>query len=230
MKASAYQRSVAKRTQTGVAWIWMIAGIATLAAAFAAYLNATSSGLTATTANQPNKLGAGGMVSQGAILLAAMNEMSSRVTASTITFDTSASTGLFNPTIGGTSYVRPDPALFVGAPVAVPAARQAWVYKPNVFTANNVGTAAADSAFVLRGISQKACEEANRIVSSSATIPALGKSASTFVADAATDAVNPITDTTASDVSGAAGIARWTQGCGQTSDNEYVYFVVAAQL
>lgn len=230
MKTSQPNRRAMKRAQGGAAWIWLLLGAASLATAFGMYVQSTSAGLTASAANQPNRLNAGGLATQGTMLVAALNEMKQRVPLSTITYDMAVTTGLFNPTDGGTSYIRPDASLFEGAPVTVPAVRKAWVYKPNAFTANNVGTAAADSAFVVRGISLKACQEVNKAAKLSTAIPALGKAAALFVPDAATDAVTPITDTTVADVSAVADIARWTSGCGRSTEGEYIYFVIAEQL
>lgn len=211
--------------QAGVAMFTVILAIVAVMGALAATFVSTPS-LSGASSGQNYKILASGLISQGATLVQAFQNMEAKGnSASTITFDMNTTTGLFHPTAGTTSYQKPPATAFL---TTVPSVRQAWVYKGTALIGNGVGTSAGENSVVVRGLLQKVCQEINLNLYGSATIPtATGKAASTFVADAATDAATPITDTTAVDLSAVAGISRWTAGCVASSDGEYVYFAVA---
>jgi hypothetical protein len=221
-------RPRALKKQKGIAIFSVILAIVFIMGAIAAVF-VSSSSLSGSSSGQNFKVMASGVVNQGVTLVSAFQNMEAKGnSASAITYDMNTVTGLFNPTVGSTSYQRPSASYFSGAPVAVPSVRQSWVYKGSLLTANNVGTAAAEtSAFVLRGLALKVCQEINTYLYQSPTIPASAKTAALFVADAATDAVTPITDVSALDLSGVAAINRWSSGCVSTTEGEYVYFTVA---
>lgn len=211
--------------QRGIAIFTVLLAVVAIMGALAVIANSNGS-LQNASNGQSQKIAATGIINQGGTLASAFHNMEARgITASTVTHDMNATTGIFHPTVGTTTYVRPPASVFVAG---VPSVRQAWVYKGGAaLQGNGIGTAAAEYAFVLRGLTRGICEEINNHLYGSTVIPATTNTAATFVADAATDAVTPITDTTAVNMSAVAGVSRWMSGCVASSDTQYVYFVVA---
>lgn len=163
---------------------------------------------------------------QGGFLGGGFNNMVTNGTAAnTITFDTTDTTGLFNPTSGGTAQQTPDPNSFL-SPLG--AGEGFWIYKGANVKGNNIGTTAADYTTVISGLKSGVCQQLNSDLHGSITVPtSTGIAEATWVG--AATSTSP-TDTTAVDISAIAGVVNWDKGCMQTSDGKYVYFhVIMAQ-
>lgn len=165
---------------------------------------------------------ASNIVTQAGYLAGGFNLMVTNGTAAnTITFDTAATTGLFNPTSGGTQQQTADPNDFA----SVTAPDGFWIYKGANLKANNIGiTANADYAVILTGLKSGVCQQLNQNMHGSTTIPASAITAAAWRAGGVT-ATAP-TDTTAVDLTAIAAVFNWDRGCMSTSDGNYVYFHV----
>lgn len=201
--------------------------VVVLIAAIGAFFAYSTRGSNVTSAQSTNSIGATTIVDQGTQMRAGFESMLARGSAaSQVTFDTATTTGLFNPTTGGTGDQPPpqrnmtDEAIAGSAPFA--AAVTSYSYKVAVTGPLNVGTVAGLKYGVfLPGVKLAVCQAINSQLYSdalAATPVASGLGVTSFVGGAAVDL-------TAGAM--AAGLSQRSEGCiGTTDANQYVYFKV----
>lgn len=90
---------------------------------------------------------------------------SNGVAITTVTFDATANTGLFNATTGTTQTQTPPASAFATPP------GPGWKYTKLV-PLNTVGTAAADFSVYLTGVTKGVCEQINLKLHGATTVPA----------------------------------------------------------
>ena len=202
------------RNQNGFAIgaiLLVVALIAIVAAAFV-IAGRTSS---ATSAEQSSKVMAATMVQQGINMRNGFDKMlASGLTADTITWDTTAVTGIFNPTDGGAVEQFPQ------ADALLTTTNQ-WVYKISagspVVKIKGIGIdATADNAVVLVDLKAGVCQQINKLLYGSTAIPA----------PAAGTAADWGTAATAIDLSADAAVEKKPDACIKTTDAKYVYYKV----
>jgi hypothetical protein len=142
--------------------------------------------------------------------------------ASQVTFDTAANTGMFNPTTGAAAQPSLDPLLFADTS----ATTGYWVYRQNGVKLNNVGLdAVADYTIMASGLKLGVCQQINNTLHGTAltaTPTTLG--AVSAVVGAATSVTPSIS--TAVDLSSGSGTpsdSGFANGCYGTTDGTYVY-------
>jgi hypothetical protein len=156
-------------------------------------------------------------------------------TADKVTFDTTALTGVFNPTTGGASQQTLDPTLFARAS----AIDGYWVYRGNDITMKGVGVAATpDYTMLVSGLKLSVCQQINNTLHGTAlaTAPISLGVLDAGVVGAPTAAVPSVASITANpQVFNLAGVAAltaayngWMNGCYATTtavgaDVNYVY-------
>ncbi|HSH85387.1 MAG TPA: hypothetical protein VK979_09570 [Guyparkeria sp.] len=165
--------------------------------------------------DKANEALVGGLLSEAANMRMGFDFMQSNgVTADNITFDKTATTGLFHPTDGGTVEFTPPAELLENTSAS-------WQMRGGRFP--GVGTdSGTDKVVALAEISQSACQMINDRLYSSSSIPVLssvdangswwGSSSSVLV-----------------DLSGEAGIDGRAATCLETSDGVYVYYSTLAE-
>lgn len=141
--------------------------------------------------------------------------------AANVTFDTTATTGVFNPSTGGASQQNLDPTLFS----RTTAIDGYWVYRKNEITLQGVGVAATpDYTMLVSGLKVGVCQQINNTLHG--TPLATAPSTLTGIADAdivgAPTSTNPTVTGKISDIS-ALGTIGWANGCYKTTDNNYIY-------
>jgi hypothetical protein len=178
------------------------------------------------TAKSSGLLASAGYVSTGfdAVILGGQS-------ATAVTFDSTASTGIFNPTAGGAAPQPLDPSLFDPTLLALNTIHGYWAYRVITTTRapavalNNVGTVSAEYVIMASGLKQSVCEQINTALHGSATIPDSGVS-NAILLGAATPptATTPTGFTTgaAIDLSAILGTVGWLSGCYLAGTN-YVY-------
>ncbi len=139
-----------------------------------------------------------------------------------ITFDATASTGMFNPNTGGAIPQPLDPTLFVTG-----AANPRWIYRSNAMSLENVGgtaSAAGDYAVIAPGLKLSVCQQINNLLHGT---PLTTPPGALSLADAAVigTVVAPNTSTTAAVLTGnGEPINGNLNGCYITdTDLTYVY-------
>jgi hypothetical protein len=142
-----------------------------------------------------------------------------------VTFDTTATYGVFNPTSGGAAFQSLDPSLFV---------RQNptdgyWIYRGSDITLRGVGVAAnPDYTMLVSGLKLAVCQQINN------TLHGVSLNTAPITLTAITDALlfgNTVTSSTPTvtglsvDLSGIGTVANsgWSNGCYMTTTNNYVY-------
>jgi len=152
-------------------------------------------------------------------------------TAANLTFDSTAATGVFNPSSGGASPQTLDPTLLA----RTGALDGYWVYRGNDVTMKGVGTVAADYTMMVSGLKKSICQQLNNTLhgTSLATNPT-----SLGALDAAVIGAPTVNTPSVAAVSGnsvafdlsAVGAATtgWLNGCYATTtvvgaDVNYVY-------
>lgn len=150
------------------------------------------------------------------------------ISPSAVTFDATATTGIFNPTSGGASVQSVDPTILVrNLPID-----GYWVYRGGAVTMYNVGVALnADYTIMLSGLKKGICQQINNTLHGtalSATPPPAGTSP---YADS--DVIGTPTSTTPASnavftVAATAAASGWLSGCyatttGVGTDVNYVY-------
>ncbi len=221
-------RSVSARTSANAGFgTSAVLLVVVLIAAIGAFFAYSTRGSNVTSAQSTNSIGATTIIDQGTQMRSGFERMlANGSAASQVTFDTAATTGLFNPTTGGTGDQPPpqrnltDEAIAGSAPFA--AAVTTYSYKTGVTGPANVGTAAGLKYGVfLPGVKLAVCQAINNQLYSdslSATPVASGLAVTAFVGGAAVDL-------TAGAM--AAGLSQRSEGCiGTTSANQYVYYKV----
>lgn len=153
------------------------------------------------------------------------------ITPASVTFDTTATNGVFNPTSGGASWQTLDPSAFdTGS-----ALFGYWIYRGNDLRLNGVGTSLAatasnDYTVIALGIKEAICRQINNSLhgtSLTATYDAangllLTGQTNLLLAGAAVTA-SPSTGTGTLVNLTALGTAGWSSGCYKTADGNYVY-------
>lgn len=221
-----YQKN--RKQQNGFAALTMILLVVVLMAIIGGVIAASRTN-SQSTSGQSAKMFASSIVEQGNTLRIGFDQMMAKGSSVTsIVFNaTDTNYGLFNPTVGAAS------AQSVNASALLPTLtgnEGKWIYRPAKLIANGVGTAAADYAVVVGGLSQTTCQQVNLQMHNSVTIPAAGVAEVAFYsAGALTDSTDNTTAIT--DLSGVAGVLNWESGCVSTSDATpvYVYYNVVAQ-
>ena len=144
---------------------------------------------------------------------------------SEVTFDTAATTGMFNPTTGAAAQPSLDPSLFADTS----ATTGYWVYRQNGVTLNGVGdSAVADYTIMASGLKLGVCQQINSTLHGTALSAAPSDLTAFTVAllvGAATSVTPTVTSATASNLS-ALGTAGWANGCYATvgdTPTKYVY-------
>jgi len=141
-------------------------------------------------------------------------------TPALVTFDTTATTGVFNPTSGGAAQQSLDPTLFA----RTSAIDGYWVYRGGYVTLNGVGVAAtADYTMMVSGLKLSICQQINNTLHGIAlnVAPSTLTAFSDALLIGAPTGASPST-VTVSDIS-LLGTSGWTNGCYKTTDNNYVY-------
>ena len=179
----------------------VIALIGVVAAAIAA---ATRGQTNTNTTTQQDTTNASALMYQAATLDGAFSRMVANGQAATgVTFDTTATTGLFNPTTGTSRPANPPATAFTSG---VPGT---WTYNKLV-KLNGVGTAAAaDYVVALTGLTSTVCAAINTKLVGAATIPNSTAASTAWAAG------------TAVDDSAVAGVN--SDVCVKGTDNVYVY-------
>jgi hypothetical protein len=147
-----------------------------------------------------------------------------------VTFDTTATTGIFNPTSGGASQQALDPTLFVDVhtPATATAAASGlhgyWIYRRSDISLNTVGTAATEFTMLVSGLKQGICQQINLSLYGVNTIPTLtGFTEALLVAGSPPGVASNNTVTGLSANLTTLGIAGRMNGCYSTTDPFYVY-------
>lgn len=145
-----------------------------------------------------------------------------------VTFDSTTTTGMFNPSTGGAAPQSLDPTLF-GRSSSLDGY---WIYRKNEIALNTVGTASAEYTIMLSGLKQAICQQINTTLRGSSTIPVLTINDATLVG-------TTVTSTSPTSVLGASvdlGLAAsfspavttanpgWLNGCyASATASNYVY-------
>lgn len=205
--------------QKGIAILPLLLMAVIIGGALVAW-TATSRANTSGAQDSNNKVMGASVIDQGKSLeMVVSNYLTNGVTATALTFDTTANGGVFNPNDGVTK-----PSVNGNLLASSTAPDGIWVYN-KVFKANGIGTAAGvDYIATVSGLKQGTCQKINEILYNSTTVPAAGVATSAFTGGAT--AAAPTSTSTAADLSAVAGVANWTAGCVSTTDSKYVYFHV----
>lgn len=195
-----------KQKQQGVALLAVVILIAVLIGAVSYFFSGsgvnTNQGQSYTA-----KVRASGVISQASSLSGGFNTMiASGISKSTITMDSAASTGLFNPTVGGSTIQNPDSTALI--PEASRAATDG-VWTLRTVTINDGGVAINYFGFVLTGLSNDVCNSINEAIGWT-----LG--GVEFTSNNATS--NPL------DLSAVAAVNNRHKFCGLSDDGKHVYY------
>jgi hypothetical protein len=155
-------------------------------------------------------------------------------TADKVTFDTTALTGVFNPTSGGSSQQSLDPALFARTGLA--GIDGYWVYRGNDITMKGVGVALTpDYTMLVSGLKKSVCQQINNTLHGALLTDAPVSLAKT---DAQVIGLPAVTSPSVASVTSnalpfdlsavAAATTGWSNGCYATTtpvgtDVNYVY-------
>lgn len=131
--------------------------------------------------------------------------MSNGIDHTTVTFDTTAGTGLFDPALG---YAR----LQVAPPVSMTTAKP-YTYN-SLVTLANVGTTAPESTLTLGPLTQATCEQINKTLYNDKTLPTTTASLVQWTSSPAAIA----------DGTGGGTFVGRAEGCVKTSDAAFVYY------
>jgi len=164
-----------------------------------------------------------------------------------ITYDSDPTYGMLNVTVGGLTPQLPPSQAFSSTSVA---ALQAWVYRKgglntagtqgiglkikNIGTGTSTASTPGNYAVVLTNLDKTVCQEINRFLFNSITIPASGKNASDFLGSVTAGNIGTSASdtTTNTDVTAATVLTNYMQACVSTGDSpvQYVYYsVIEAQ-
>lgn len=144
-----------------------------------------------------------------------------------VLFDSTATTGIFNPDSGGASPQPLDPSLFQlrAAGPSMGSLDGYFIYRKNGVILNSIGTGTGEYTIIVSGLKQAICEKINFNLHGSTTIPSSGLNDSVLVGDGTTLITAP-TFTGAADLSAVAGTVAWMNGCyqsGTAGTGNYVY-------
>lgn len=148
---------------------------------------------------------ASALIAEARNLRGGVDTMTARGTSiSSITFDTSTTAGLFNPSIGGTDLQAP-------VPMAQASTSASWVWKVDASgnpTVNmyNVGTSQTDYVAILPNVEYHVCYDINGVLNNYSGIPGLNPANATLT--------NLTTPATVVDLSASnSGTQGWSEGC-----------------
>lgn len=209
--------------QRGVALLSIVMVVVALLALLGGIVS-SSRGNTASTSEHTTKLLAtsiidqGNNISVGASMMLSKGRSMVEVTDNSTDDGTGGVYGLYNPTVGGSQ---------VQTPVADALdTSQKWILKIDpaattdatrpLFTASNVGTAAADYAVVLGDVKLAVCQQINAIVH--------GLSVTAVPDTVTTGALAAFTAAAGSVTTDAVKHNGWQNGCVKTTDGKYAYF------
>lgn len=152
--------------------------------------------------------------------------------ATTVTFDGATSTGIFNPTTGGSSPQALDPGLFD----VTTTIHGFWVYRGNdvsLLDVGGLGTTVGEYTIMVSGLKLAICQQINNALYNTplATIPnALGKTIAQVIGTPSRTAPSVATVTAnatpvllTSGTTQTTNSSGWMNGCYSTSDPFYVY-------
>ena len=188
----------------------VIALIAVAMVAFAYMSRSNTSGVS----SQSAKANASTILKQAADFRTGYDRLmiSGTATASTITFDTTTNTGLFDPAQGY--------ATLVSAPAAALTAQTPYTYT-KLDTLLGVGTVAADNVLTLGNVTIGVCQQINA---------SLWGDAATATPPAVTATLAQLTSAPAAVADGTGGKSGRNEGCVGTTDSAYVYYKAMAEL
>lgn len=209
------------RRQKGVAISLILVAVALLIAISTAIMmsNKTNSG---SSQMENNRVNGEAILAQARNIRAGIEDMTGQgIQINTITFDTSGTSGLYNPSVGGT---EPQPPLTYPTYLHFSTSPANWIWKVDgsgnpVVKINGLGIDAnADYVIIQPDLSISACYGVNQLLHGTATPPTVTGPA-TFSAWT--------TPATAIDLSAANATSGWTEGCfkyvDETSTTRYVY-------
>ncbi|NJM31891.1 MAG: hypothetical protein HC848_02075 [Limnobacter sp.] len=151
-------------------------------------------------------------------------DFGSTAVTSTMTFNSTATTGLFDPAARYASpQVMPASVFAAGADTTIKSTAPAaghWYFVEN-HSGNSVGTGTADPMVALPDIKQAVCQRINTMLYGSPTIPTITYT----LTDVTTDqAANLATS------AGTAVPAGWAEGCYQLeTSSDYIYFKIVQE-
>lgn len=170
-------------------------------------------GSNANSAEQTARVNAATIIQESTNLRQGFDIMLARgTTVSTITFDATVNSGLFNPNTGGA-----QPQTIPGSAQITPSP---WVYKAATLKVRGVGTdSGGDYAVVAVGIKDTVCQQIMQSLYNSSTLPA------SAVAESSWGTAGTLVDLSA----GIVGIDNRPEGCVTTTDgtDHNVYYSVA---
>lgn len=222
-------RTICTSKQSGFATLTMILVAVVLIGVLAGAMAITRT--SGTQASDTVKPVAAAIIAQGGNLAAGFQILESRgVPASSVTFDATATTGLFNPSNGAASIQLP--------PVTGCTAQTNcyWQYKTNKIAVPSVGTGIASYGFVLPAVSLSVCQAINTQLWNSA--PSATPPSSGLASMADVSATLPLGPQVASSTESATafslsagapgtGFTGTIQGCAKNTDGTYFYYVIA---
>ena len=147
---------------------------------------------------------------------------------SLVTFDSTLTTGIFNPNSGGAAQQPLDPALFIDTTLPSAGLHGYWIYRKNDVKLQGIGDPVgtpAEYTMMASGLKESMCIRINNMLhgdtlTSTFTATALTYSEATLVG------VAPVTNSTITGVAvdlTAQGTSGRMNGCYKTSDGVYVY-------
>lgn len=188
----------------------IVALIAVISGAIALASRSTNT----STAEQSAKVLASTVVQQGTTMRGGFEKMMvSGLSIATVTFDTTAATGLFNPTDGGAVQQFPPAESLLTT-------TNQWVYKVDgssnaVVKLKGIGvTATEDYMIALADLKQAVCEQINKLLYGSTTVPTLSVGA----------AADWNTAVTTLDLSADNAVDKKPEQCVKTTDSKYVFY------
>jgi hypothetical protein len=151
--------------------------------------------------------------------------------ASAVTFDTTATTGMFNPTTGAATQPSLDPTLFADTS----ATTGYWIYAKNGIKLNNVGIDTnADYTILASGLKKGVCQQINNTLHGTA----LNVDPTTFAVNtvallaASATAASPLASVAVDLSAGGTdpSTSGWSNGCYGTFDTPTVYVYIHTVL
>lgn len=213
-----YSRLHGREKQAGFIQAALLFGIALMTAILGGFALANRSP-TAQTDTEQAKVNASVILKQASDLRDGVARYSSDFGSSsvinTMTFESTGTAGLFNPSARYASpQIMPTAAFAAGENTAIAApttATTAGHWHLNKATpGNDLASAAPDPMVLLAGLRPEVCSRVNILLYGAATLPTVSANMATWIGGAS-----------AGTFTGAVG---WPEGCVQTSDNKYVYF------
>jgi hypothetical protein len=145
-----------------------------------------------------------------------------------VTFDTTDTTGVFNPTTGGAVPQSVDPTLIDSTLLAANNIYGYWIYRKNALTISGVGVgvgvaATADYTMMVAGLKQGICQQINNTLHGISLITAPPTIAIADIALVGALAGPPTAAAPTNAGNAQAVTSTWMNGCYTTADSHYVY-------